>query len=343
MVKKILTGVGIVLLVLSFYYLFHNTDKDQLWIAVSKFQFIWLIPAFLIYMLGYIIRGFRWVVLLSPIKKCSFKSLFPTLMMGFMANNIFPARAGELIRAHLNGKKEGISSSSSFATIILERLFDGLTMILLLWAALFLGNLPISQDNLPAIKVVSIIFGAVFLALFLLVLFKKTAIELINKGLSIAPKKLREPLAKIAHTFIEGLKTLQNGKESFLVLIMSLTAWTCEFTSYYLLAIGMGIGPSPLTLWAAALIMTLVNLAILLPSTPGGIGIFESVGVAIAAHFGIDKATAVAYMILVHLLVFIPVTLLGAYFYSKEHLNFNRLTTSAKVTKPKTKKIKVHK
>jgi len=148
------------------------------------------------------------------------------------------------------------------------------------------------------------------LVLFLLVHFKKTAIELINKGLSIAPKKLREPLAKIAHTFIEGLKTLQNGKESFFRFDYVSGGLTCEFTSYYLLAIGMGIGPSPLTLWAAALIMTLVNLAILLPSTPGGIGIFESVGVAIAAHFGIDKATAVAYMILVHLLVFIPVTLL---------------------------------
>jgi uncharacterized protein (TIRG00374 family) len=178
--------------------------------------------------------------------------------------------------------------------------------------------------------------------LFLLVLFKKTAIELINKGLSIAPKKLREPLAKIAHTFIEGLKTLQNGKESFLVLMMSLGTWTCEFTSYYFLAIGMGIGPSPITLWAAALIMTLVNLAILLPSTPGGIGIFESVGVAIAAYFGIDKPTGVAFMILVHLLVFIPVTLLGAYFYSQEHLNFNKLAISAK-TAPKTKKAKARK
>jgi hypothetical protein len=262
-------------------------------------------------------------------------------MIGFMANNIFPARAGELIRAHLNGKKEGISSSASFATIILERLFDGLTMILVLWAALLFGNLPIKQDSLPAIKIVSLLFGIVFLILFLLVLFKKTAVKLINTCLSMVPKKWREPLGRIAHTFIDGLQTLQNAKESFLILGMSLSAWTCEFTSYYFLAVGMGIAPSPLTLWSAALIMTIVNLAILLPSTPGGIGIFESIGVLIVTPFGIDKPTAIAYMILVHLMVFIPITLLGAYFYTKEHLNINKIAPPAKKTvaiKPKKKK-----
>ena len=341
MLKKIVTALGIVLLILSFYYLFHNTDKDQLWAAVTHFQLIWLLPALLIYMLGYIIRGFRWVVLLSPIKKCSFQSLFPTLMMGFMANNIFPARAGELIRAHLNGKKEGISSSSSFATIILERLFDGLTMILILWAALFFGNLPIREENLPAIKLVSIFFGLVFFVLFLLVVLKKMAVELINKCLSLAPKKMAEPLGKIAHTFIDGLKTLQNAKESFIILFLSASAWTCEFTSYYLLAIGMGITSPLFTLWSAALIMTMVNLAILVPSTPGGIGIFESVGVVIVTQFGVDKSIAVAYMILVHLLVFIPVTLLGAYFYTKEHVVLDKVapTSSKKVTSSPKKKI----
>jgi len=143
--------VGIILLVYPSIICFTNR-QNQLWIAVSKFQFIWLIPALLIYMLGYIIRGFRWVVLLSPIKKCSFQKSFPHPDDRLYGQQHLPCPCGELIRAHLNGKKEDISSSSSFATIILERLFDGLTMILLLWAALFLGNLPISQDNLPAIE-----------------------------------------------------------------------------------------------------------------------------------------------------------------------------------------------
>jgi uncharacterized protein (TIRG00374 family) len=350
MFKKASTWIGIFFIILAGYLLFHNIDMDKLWLAVTRFQLIWLLPALAIYMLGYIIRGYRWVVLLSPVKKCTFKSLFPTLMIGFMANNIFPARAGEVIRAHLNGTKEGISRSASFATIILERLFDGLTMILVLWAALLFGSLPINKDTMPAgiqqaINLSPYVFGMAFLVLFLLVLFKKYAIVLINFVISKAPQKFHEPLGKLAHTFIDGLQILQNARESLIILIASLSAWTCEFTSYYFLAVGMGIAPSPLTLWSAALVMAIVNLGILIPSTPGGIGVFELIGVFIVTPFGVDKAIAIAYMILVHLLVWIPITLLGAYFYTDEQLNINKMTVETKTASPQrtTKKTKARK
>jgi hypothetical protein len=349
MFKKASTWIGIFFIILACYLLFHNIDMDKLWLAVTHFNLFWLLPALAIYMLGYLIRGYRWVVLLSPIKKCTFRSLFPTLMIGFMANNIFPARAGEVIRAHLNGTKEGISRSASLATIILERIFDGLTMILVLWAALLFGSLPINKDTMPsgiqhAINLSPYVFGAAFLVLFLLVLFKKHAITLINFFISKAPQKFHEPLGNLANTFIDGLQILQNAKESFIILIASLAAWTCEFTSYYLLAIGMGIAPTPLTLWSAALVMAIVNLGILIPSTPGGIGVFELIGVVIVTPFGVDKAIAIAYMILVHLLVWIPITLLGAYFYTHEQLSLSKINPETKTSpKGKTKKIKVRK
>ena len=342
MFKKKSTWIGLIFIVVTFYFLFRGIDKDKLFTAISHFQLIWLLPALLIYLFGYIIRGYRWVVLLSPIKKCSFQSLFPTLMVGFMANNIFPARAGELVRAHLNGSKEGISRSASFATIVLERLFDGLTMILILWAALLFGSLPINKDTMDpgiqhAIDFSPYVFGVAFFVLFLLVIFKKSAINLINVLISKAPKKLHDLLEKIAHTFIDGLQILQNAKESFVILIASLSAWTCEFTAYYFLAIGMGIAPSPLTLWSAALLMAIVNLGILIPNAPGGIGLFEFIGVALLLPFGIGKEMALCFMILVHLLVFIPITLLGAYFYTHEHLNINKMTPEPKTVPPKRK------
>src|SRR5581483_1514848 len=123
------TWIGFAFIGVTFYFLFRNIDWNKMLEAFSQFQLVWLIPALFIYLLGYIIRGFRWVVLLSPVKKCTFKSLFPTLIIGFMANNVLPARAGEFIRAHLNGKKEGLSRSASLGTIILERLFDGMAML----------------------------------------------------------------------------------------------------------------------------------------------------------------------------------------------------------------------
>ena len=325
------TWIGIVFIVVTFYFLFRNIDWHKMLEAFSQFHTLWLLPALTVYLLGYVIRGFRWVTLLSPVKKCRFQSLFPTLIIGFMANNVLPARAGEFVRAHLNGKKEGISRSASFATIILERLFDGLTMIILLWLALGIGNLPIKEETMPvsvqhAIDWSPYVFGTAFLLLFALVLFKETAVALINSVIRLAPQRLHDPLEKLAHTFIDGLHILKNAKESFLVLITSLAAWTCEFTAYYLLALGMHIAPFPLTLWSSALLMAIVNLGILIPNAPGGIGLFEFLGAGLLfVSFKIPKEMAVGYMFIVHFLVLIPITLLGFYYSTREHLNLGQL------------------
>jgi uncharacterized protein (TIRG00374 family) len=169
------------------------------------------------------------------------------------------------------------------------------------------------------------VFGVAFLSLFALLLFKDSAIKFISVFTAKTPQKIREPLERITHTFFDGLKILKNIRESFLVLSGSLAAWTCEFVTYYFLAIGMGISPSPFTFWSAALMMAVVNLGILIPNAPGGIGLFEFIGVALLLPFGIVKETAVGYMFLVHFVVLIPVTLLGFYYLTRENLNLSNL------------------
>lgn len=340
MFTKKRTWIGLTFVIITFYFLFRNIDKEKLLAALTHFHILWLIPALIIYLLGYIIRGFRWIVLLSPIKKCSFKSLFPTLIVGFMANNVLPARAGELVRAHLNGVKEGISRSASFATIVVERLFDGLTMIILLWAALLFGHLPIQKETMPAsiqhaINWSPYVFGAAFLVLFAMVIFKKWAVAILNWSTTFAPAKFHDTLENLISTFIDGLQILQSTKESITVLVTSLAAWTCEFTSYYIIAVGMDIAPTPLSLWSAALLMAIVNLGILIPNAPGGIGLFEFIGVALLLPFGVDKPTAVGYMFIVHFFVLIPITLLGLYYSKNEHLEWSTVNKSPDKTSGK--------
>lgn len=326
--KLIWFGFGV--MALMFFLVLKDIDWGDLWTAFAQFHILWLIPALVIYMFGYIIRGFRWVVLLSPVKKCSFRSLFPTLVIGFMANNLLPARAGEFVRAYLNGTKEKVSRSASLATIVLERIFDGLTMMIMLGLALSYGQLPIRLENLPsdiqkAIHACPYVFGAAVLFIFGLLLFKDSAVKIINFFTGHAPPKLRKPLNKIAHTFFDGLKILKNAKETFLVLATSVLAWTCEFTSYYLLGLGMGISPSPLSFGSSALLMAVVNIAILVPNAPGGFGLFEFVGKNVLIPFGISKEMALGYILIVHLVVWIPINLLGFYFMKRDHLSLGKL------------------
>ncbi len=327
MFKQKSTWIGLAFIIVTFYFLFRNLDFKLLLQALMQFQLVWIVPALIIYLLGYVIRGYRWMILLSPIKRCDFSSLFSTLIIGFMMNNILPARLGEFYRAHLNGKKQGISRSASLATIILERLFDGLTMIVALWAALSFANLPIQVQSMPlsiqyAIRWAPWFFGTAFFFCFALLIFKQTAIAIMNYFISHAPHKYQEVLSKIGHAFIDGLQILQNFKESFGVMALSLLAWGCEFTSYYFIAIGFSLAPAPLNLWSAALLMAVANLGILIPNAPGGVGLFEFIGVGLLLPYGIAKATAVGYMFFLHFLLLIPITLMGLYFFAKEGLHF---------------------
>ncbi|HVM31959.1 MAG TPA: lysylphosphatidylglycerol synthase transmembrane domain-containing protein [bacterium] len=327
MLRQKRTWLGLFFIAFTFYFLFRNLNFSLLFDNLAHFHLFWILPALAVYLIGYVIRGYRWVILLSPIKRCHFSGLFPTLIIGFMMNNILPARLGEFYRAHLNGKKQGISRSASLATIILERLFDGLTMIVALWAALSFANLPVQVRSMPsgiqhAIQWSPWVFGAAFLCCFALLIFKKNAVAILNYFISHAPQKHQELLTKISHAFIDGLQILQNVKESLGVMALSILAWGCEFTSYYFIAIGFSLAPTPLNLWSSALLMAVANLGILIPNAPGGIGLFEFIGVALLLPYGIPKETAVGYMFLLHFLLLIPITLMGLYFFAKEGLHF---------------------
>ncbi len=330
MLKRKSAWIGILFIGVTFYFLFRNIEPRKLYDSLLSFDLPWLLPALAIYLLGYILRGFRWVVLLNPVKKCRFGSLFPTLIIGFTMNNILPARLGEFIRAHLNGKKEGISRSASLATIILERLFDGLVMVLMLGVSLKWGHLPLQAEALdPKIRVAidlsPWVFGAAFFVLFLMILFRKAAERTAAFFIGLAPERLRPALSRISNTFIQGLETLKSPAETFQVLLYSTAAWTCEFASYYLLALGFGLAPHPVTFFTAALIMAVVNLAILIPNAPGGIGLFEFFGVALLMPLGVVKEMAVGYMFFVHAVVLIPITLMGLFYFAKEGLSFSSI------------------
>jgi glycosyltransferase 2 family protein len=332
-IRPLISFIVIALIAIAFYFLFRNVKFSDLAGDFANFHYFWLLPALAVYLLGYIIRGYRWVILLAPIKKCSFYSLFPTLLIGFMANNVLPARAGEFIRAHLNGKKEGLSRSTSLGTIILERLFDGMAMLVILGLAISLRH-PSSTDFTQNIEgtaaKASYIFGAAFLLFFSMLLFKKKTIRIINYVISHAPRKHHQKLEKIAHTFLDGLKILQNARESFLVLTTSLAAWTCEFSAFYLIAMGFHLAPEPLHFNSAALLMAIVNLGLMVPSTPGGLGIFEGIGVTLLSVYNVPNHTALAYIVTVHLLVFLPITLWGYYFLQHEGLTLKAIEQEKK-------------
>ncbi len=200
-------------------------------------------------------------------------------------------------------------------------------MIVALWASLSFADLPIKVQSMPgaiqhAIQWSPWVFGFAFFVCFAVLIFKNTTIHLMNYVISHAPSRHQARLMGTGRAFIEGLQILKNVKELLGIMALSLLAWTGEFTSYYFIARGFSLAPVPLDLWSAALLMAVANLGILIPNAPGGVGLFEFIGVALLLPYGIAKETAVGYMFLLHFLLYITITGVGLFFFTREGLRF---------------------
>ena len=120
---------GILISALFLYLVLRKIDFAQLWQVLKAANYWWLIPGVAVYFIALWVRAWRWHYLLRPLKSISTRSMFPIVTMGYAGNNIFPARAGEVVRAVVLKRKEGVPVSASLATIIVERVFDGIVML----------------------------------------------------------------------------------------------------------------------------------------------------------------------------------------------------------------------
>ena len=128
--------LGIAVSAVFLLWALQGLDLKQVWKDLQHGNYLWLIPSVAVYFLAVLVRTWRWDYLLRPLKRISIRRLFPVVVIGYMGNNIFPFRIGELLRAYVLKRNEEVSISSSLATIVVERIFDGLTMLLFVFVAL---------------------------------------------------------------------------------------------------------------------------------------------------------------------------------------------------------------
>jgi hypothetical protein len=315
--KKIAVSVAISCVFL--YLAVRNVSFSEVKSALSEAEYIWLIPGMIIVVFSFFLRAIRWRYLLEGTKRVSLMSSFSVIMIGFMANNIFPARIGEVARAFVLGKKEGISKSLSFGTIVLERVFDGLTLTFILGVSMVFSPFPEWVKGLGITGI--ILFG--FFSIFLLFLKTKQyfILSLFENRASLFSKSVSERIAHILHRFIDGLESLGRLKHISLIFFWSLLAWFLLGVEFHIFLLSFGI--SDLPFYAPYFTMAVVGLGVMIPSAPGYIGVFQSFCVAALSLFGVEKSLALSYSIIVHIAQYIPITGAGLIFLAKEHISFS--------------------
>ncbi len=315
---RVWIGVGISVLFLGLFL--KSTDFGEIKRSFEQANYYVAIASLPVYFLGIWVRTVRWQYLLRPVKKLSVWRLYPVVIIGLMANNLIPARVGELVRAYILGERENVSKAASLGTIAVDRLFDGLTLIpMMVILVAFVGSgetfkIPFGYHmNLLGLSVVmAALFGVALAVLFVLAFSEAWRIRTDALIMRLAPQRFRAGLEGLAHSFFEGLHSLRSPVDLAIAWIMSTVSWLLEATMYYIvgLAFHLHVGFQYYLLVTAA-----ANLAISVLASQGGIGPFEVVTKQTFIAAGVTPlAKAQAFAIALHALVLLPVIIVGLYF-----------------------------
>ncbi len=291
--------------------------------ALRHAQYGWLLPGIGVYFIGLYLRAWRWHYLLRPVQSLPTRELFPIVTIGYMGNNIFPARAGEVIRAVLLRQKRGVPVSASLATILVERVYDGVVMLGFVFLNLpELARLAGTSSGFVGDLQTLALWGSVAflgaLAVFLLAgMFPAQAEVWLTRALAPLPARWRDRGLALGRAFLDGLRALGSPWEALMVFLTSVAIWLLETAKYWFV---MHAFAFRVPFFALMLMNGVVNLATTLPSAPGYVGTFDTPGIAVLVAYGVDKAVATAYTFTLHAALWFPVTALGMYYAVREGL-----------------------
>lgn len=317
--------VGLALSAGFLYLALRGLGIRDIWEPLKSARYWWLLPGVGVYFIGVWVRSWRWHYLLRPVKSVSTPKIFPIVAIGYMGNNIYPARAGEILRAVVLKRKEDISISASLATIVVERVFDGVVMLGFVFLNLpELATLTGRSGFIGNIQTLALWGSAAFigvLAVFLAAaMFPAQAEKVITKMIQILlPEKFRVKATDIVLRFLNGLESLRSPKEAIMVLLTSIVIWLLETGKYWLV---MHAFDFQVSFFALMLMNGIVNLATTIPSAPGYVGTFDAPGIAVLTAYGVDQGVAAGYTLVLHAALWLPITLLGAYYMMREGIRW---------------------
>lgn len=319
---------GILISALFLYLALRKVDLERVWevILSARLRFVLLVT--LATFLQFVIRAWRWALLLGPIKDTGFLNRLAAVLVGFAANFVLPARLGELVRASTLGRAEKLSVSATFGTIVVERLFDGFTLLLILLIGLLGTSFPGEWQSISGhLRTAGYtLFVAYIVVIVFLVGFKyktRAFLNLLDRLLFFFPPHFRARLIEMIRNFSLGLVLLKNPSQWGLAIFYSLLIWFCGL--YQVQFTEMSIGYD-LPFIAVFIILSMAVFGVMIPSAPGFIGTFHLSVQYGFIFYGIGKEEALSAAVLWHAAMLFPTVFFGlcAFLY----LQFSRLRVS---------------
>lgn len=312
------TLVGLAVTVLALWYVLRGEDFGEI-IAQMRQGDPWLLlAAVTVSTFGFFIRALRWKVILAPVKPdTKLRSRFAAVSIGFMANNVLPARVGEFARAYSFSRMEPVSASAAFGSLVVERFLDGVVLLLLLIVPVLLPGFP-AGDALSSGMGALILRGGVFVvavvmaALVVMAVWPRLFIKISERGAAFLPRALARPLVKALESLLDSIALLRSPRLLSLSFLWTLGFWLFHGVSFWLAMLAFGIDTGLVSAWFTEAV---VGFGVALPAAPGFIGTFHaSAEFALTGVYGVESSRSLAFAFGYWFAGWVPINVIGFWY-----------------------------
>ena len=316
--KRLVVIIGLFISALFLYLAFRGLQPDAFFSTLQEANPLLIGIAALAYFPALLAISWRWQFLVRAIRDVPLGPLAQIVAIGYMGNNVYPLRAGEALRVFLLKRNHQFPVTRSVTTIVVERIFDGI--ILLSFILIGLSALPNSPAEVQTVvNVAGPVFGVAFVLFLVLASQPTRARQILRLLAQPLPQRLADLLLGLSDEVLEGLAGLRSPLSLLGVVVATYLSWVIQAGVHWIVLEAFGIS---LAFGVSLLVVGTVNLAGLIPASPGQIGVWEFFTVAVLMAAGIGQDQALAYAIIVHIVIWLPVTVVGFIFLAREGLGW---------------------
>jgi glycosyltransferase 2 family protein len=331
-------AISFIIAFIFLYFAFRGVKLSELWESLKGANYWWVALLIPLNILMQWVRAERWAHLLAPIKtSVSKRTLFSGVMIGYAINNVLP-RVGELVRPYIVGKREGISRTSVFGTVVVERILDFMSFYFIVCVVLFLypHSLDPFVNSADAVRPFFLLGSIAALIIFIFLFFKAEAFfRFLAKMLFFIPQNHKEKVEKILDKFYTGFAVAKLRDKFGVILFQSFLIWGLNAVIMFVpfFAFAQLMKPE-MDFGASVVLLVISSIAWILPA-PGAMGTYHSfLKVAMMRLYGTDETTALSYAIVTHEVGYLVVMVIGAYYYFHDHLQVSDLTSASSSEEP---------
>ncbi len=324
LLKRPLFWVGLLISLGALFLAFRGLRVSEVTDALAEANYLLVAASLAVQLVVIYLKAVRWSLLFRPLRGPRMGTLVGTMNLGYLINNVFPLRVGEFVRAYVAGEVEKISKTRVLVTVGAERLLDTLTVVAFM--AILLPFVDVPQWAARPAFILGLALVLVTIGLAVMARRRDRASALLGWGVRLAPERFRERALGIGETLLDGLSIFARPWLGLLLVAWSLVIWVLAVLFYYLVMLAFGLD---VPFSAAIFVMSATALGMVIPSSPGYIGVFHAIAIeSLVGVFGVARSDAQSYALVQHASSYVLTTALGLGYIWRAGLSWGAVRVS---------------